>query len=560
MMDSIKKRPIDKDEYYDTTITKMKRLLKKHGFEIEERQWKNPVKGVYSVHIREKSCPFIYTNGKGSTKEAALTSGLGEFFERISCNYLFSDYHLKSDRDFIFYPNEIWTDQHNFKERCLNTGLWDLYGENLTFSDLLDFNSGSDNICAIPFESVNGDGTVFFPVNILDNLYVSNGMAAGNSIYEARVQAISEIIERRVKFRIISEGISLPPVPNDILEKFPRITESIMELKSHGFEILVNDASLGGEFPVININLINRGGVFAAFGAHPFLETAIERTLTELMQGRELDKFNDLKKPSFDMEIVKDPSNLEEHFIDSTGYISISSLSDNTDFVYGFSGFKGDTKEQYKYLIEILKRESGDIYIADYDHLGIYCCRVLVPGFSEIYPMDDLIYENKNKRALLRNLLFETDFSSIDDCNKLYQFIQDQEFDYGSNLYELIGILPDQKNTFTVCELLILLSMEISEHDDAMMWLEMVNMEDINKESYLMYSSIETVLNINKEGLTLKNFTNYLTRIYGEEALENAISVIEGKLSIFSLTGFEINPIGSDHGTFLNLYQKSLIG
>jgi ribosomal protein S12 methylthiotransferase accessory factor len=36
-------------------------------------------------------------------------------------------------------------------------------------------------------------------MNIIGNLYVSNGMSAGNTITEARVQALSEIFERSVK-------------------------------------------------------------------------------------------------------------------------------------------------------------------------------------------------------------------------------------------------------------------------------------------------------------------------------------------------------------------------
>ncbi|MDI4746027.1 DUF4223 family protein, partial [Salmonella enterica subsp. enterica serovar Kentucky] len=42
-------------------------------------------------------------------------------------------------------------------------------------------------------------------MNIIGNLYVSNGMSAGNTRNEARVQGLSEVFERYVKNRIIAE-------------------------------------------------------------------------------------------------------------------------------------------------------------------------------------------------------------------------------------------------------------------------------------------------------------------------------------------------------------------
>jgi ribosomal protein S12 methylthiotransferase accessory factor YcaO len=61
-------------------------------------------------------------------------------------------------------------------------------------------------ICALPYIRQRDGATVWFPVNLIGNLYVSNGMSAGNTEMEARTQALSEILERHIKFRIISEG------------------------------------------------------------------------------------------------------------------------------------------------------------------------------------------------------------------------------------------------------------------------------------------------------------------------------------------------------------------
>lgn len=93
---------------------------------------------------------------------------------------------------------------------------------------------------------------------------------------------------------------------------------------AQGFPVLVKDASLGGQFPVMCMTQMNpkTGGVFASFGAHPDFEVALERSLTELLQGRSLEGLNDIPQPTFNSLAVSEPENFVEQFIDSTGVIS----------------------------------------------------------------------------------------------------------------------------------------------------------------------------------------------------------------------------------------------
>jgi ribosomal protein S12 methylthiotransferase accessory factor len=138
------------------------------------------------------------------------------------------------------------------------------------------------------------------------------------------VQCLSEIFERAVKREIIEGEIALPDVPSEVLAKYPGILAGIQGLEEQGFPVLVKDASLGGVYPVMCVTLMNprTGGVFASFGAHPSLEVALERSLTELLQGRSFEGLNDLPKPTFTSEAVTEPNNFVEHFIDSSGVVS----------------------------------------------------------------------------------------------------------------------------------------------------------------------------------------------------------------------------------------------
>jgi len=268
-----------KDRDLESSIESMLEKLKSFNIEIEEASWLNPVPFVYSVHIRDKECGLMFTNGKGASKKAALASALGEFFERMSCNYFFADFYLGKEfanAAFTHYPNERWFEiSERMPQELLNETLWDFYdpdGELLP-EQLYELNSGAGErgICALPFTRLSDNEEILFPVNLIANLYVSNGMSAGNTRAEARVQALSEIYERYVKNKIIAEGICLPEIPHAVIERFPHAKEAIDKLTEHGFHLRVADASLGGVYPVISVTLINPndGSVFASFGAHP---------------------------------------------------------------------------------------------------------------------------------------------------------------------------------------------------------------------------------------------------------------------------------------------------
>ena len=212
-----------KDAALEDSIARFQQKLLDLGFDIEEASWLNPVPHVWSVHIRDKACALCFTNGKGATKKAALASALGEYFERLSTNYFFADFWLGdtiANGPFVHYPNEKWfplTEDDEVPEGLLDARLRAFYDpdDQLTASMLVDLQSGNDErgVCGLPFTRQSDGETVYIPMNIVGNLYVSNGMSAGNTRNEARVQGLSEVFERHIKNRIIAESISLPEIP-----------------------------------------------------------------------------------------------------------------------------------------------------------------------------------------------------------------------------------------------------------------------------------------------------------------------------------------------------------
>ena len=445
-----------KDLPLEQTIANMSGILANLGIRIEIASWRNIIPNVWSLHIRDAQSPMCFTNGKGATKESALASALGEYIERLSNNHFYAESFWGEDianSSFVHYPNERW-----FKpgpEDELPIGILDEYclpiynfdGE-LRGSHLIDTNSGNvqRGICSLPYVRQSDREVVYFPSNLIENLFASNGMSAGNTLAEAQVQCLSEIFERTVKREILEREITLPDVPYDVLSKFSGILAGIQGLEEQGFPVLVKDASMGGIYPVLCVTLMNprTGGVFASFGAHPSFEVALERSLTELLQGRSFEGLSDLPRPTFESNAVTEPNNFVEHFIDSSGIVSWRFFSDkaNYEFVeWDFSsGGEDSNVDEAETLFSILKSMGKEVYTATYDQLGAIACRILVPGYSEVYPVEELIWDNTNKALLFRSDILN--LHRLDDASlaALLERLDNNELDEYSDIATLIGI------------------------------------------------------------------------------------------------------------------------
>ena len=529
-----------KDAPLEDSIARLQRLLEKAGFDIEEVSWLNPAPNCWSVHIRDRDCPLLFTNGKGRNRKAALASALGEFFERLSTLYFFADYWFGDDHDrvgFSHHPDEKWFPLagDRWPEGLLDEpALRDFYdpeGE-LAARNLIDLNTGDHDkgICALPFVRQRDQKSVWFPVNIIGNLYVSNGMSAGNTRNEARVQALSEIFERAIKFRIITEGIALPDIPESVLSRYPHIEAAVKSLREHGFSVLLKDASLGGKYPVINVTLLNPqdGSCFASFGAHPRFEVALERTVTELLQGRDLDQLKGFSTPSFDLDEVADPLNLETHFIDSSGLISWEFFRETPDFDFVDWNFEGTTAEEFDWLCGILHDEGHDIYIQDYDHLDVDACRIIVPGFSEIYPVGDLVWSNNNSAVHLRERIMRIARLDSARIGELQEAFENEQFDPQQPVLSLIGVASDAAawSTLRAGELSLRLALARGDRETALQQLDwLVDFSSSDTPEALTWRCLRDQIEMGEEATV---FSSALEKLYGKETAARCLAFVEG--------------------------------
>ena len=569
---------LGKDLSLEQTVVNMSSILTNLGIKIEIASWRNIIPNVWSLHIRDAHSPLCFTNGKGTTKESALASALGEYIERLSNNHFYSEAFWGEDianADFVHYPKERW-----FKsgpEDALPIGILDEYclplynlGGELRSSHLIDTNSGNveRGICSLPYVRKSDGEVVYFPTNLIENLFASNGMSAGNTLAEAQVQCLSEIFERAVKREILEGEIALPDVPNNVLSKFPGILAGIQSLEAQGFPVLVKDASLGGVYPVMCVTLMNprTGGVFASFGAHPSFELALERSLTELLQGRSFEGLNDLPRPTFQSNAVKEPNNFVEHFIDSSGIVSWRFFSDKANYEFVEWDFSNDGKnsnvEESAILFNILDVMGKESYIATYDELGGLACRILVPGYSEIYPFEELIWDNTNKALLFRYDILN--LHDLDDTHleALLERLDNNELDEYSDVGSLIGVEFDVNTDWgqlTVLELKLLVNLVLKQFDEAHELTEaFLQYNDNTVERGLFYQALKVVLEVLcDDNLQLDDYVVNLRRMFGHERIDAVLGSVNGTIRFFGLTPTSMKLEGLHrHHRLIDSYKK----
>ena len=513
---------LSKNAPLEESIAKMQDVLASVGCETTFSHEKHPLSHCYSVNVASVEAPnYIYANGKGSLSQASMASALGEYIERLQTNNFFIDFYLPNRK---YYPDEV---AFEFDGAYLNEELLALYNPSgeMNASDLVDYNSDyTDKVVALPFVRQSNGEKTYIPINILSNLYVSNGLATGNTPEEAQVQALSEIFERHAKIEIIKNGYALPTFPEELVASFPKLQSDVSSLRELGYIVEVLDASLGGKYPVTAISLINpkNATLFVSFGAHPILEVSLERTMTELMQGRGLDNLDAFEVPTFDMSIVADSFNLESHFIDSNGKLGFGFLNASKSFDYTPWEYAGENSaDEYSYLTAILEKEEKEMYLREYNYLGFYSCQMIIPDFSEVYPIEDMIYNNKNEGKRIRDMVLNSSAYASEDILTHIESL-DNTIDVG----KYIGVIFE--NSFTMLTFKAQIYLLLGDFDSA---LELLEAGD-DKIGHV----VAELIHMSHAKQTWKDYSQALFNVFTEERVMRAVAVFNAEAPLIDLT------------------------
>ncbi|SIN91496.1 ribosomal protein S12 methylthiotransferase accessory factor [Sulfurivirga caldicuralii] len=515
----------------EDALSVMESALAHLGIQPVVEKWLHPAPFIWSVHVHDASCPALFSNGKGISREAALASAYGEFLERFLTGYHLADFTLPKGLPWLYTPNERALPADTAWQALPRTlkAYWDPDGELVPDVHMPELGCCGQTVHCIPMEDIQTGATVEIPWNILVNLYASNGLSAGNTILEARIQGLSEIFERWVRNRILSENLCLPQIPEVVLSANERVIEARAALESEGISLSIRDASLEMGYPVVAIILYAReqGRAFVSFGAHPIFEVALERTLTEAFQGRRPGEYDDWKPPSSDLEWVQSAENRELHFIDASGQFHWHFFSSKADLRFKPWGLaaSADFEQQWNYLVERLHAGGHSLYVQDIPFMDFYACRMIVPGLSEVLPADELVENNHNAGCHLRKHLM-----AHEDSDRWAWQLLDLLDEWGwadhASVASIAGLMTAPESPWRgvkVIELRIRALCQLQQLDELLGWLD--GIEHLAAGS----PRLNTLLALQRlaEGAPEDEW-EALTLLYGEDAFSQAKAWLQG--------------------------------
>ena len=517
--------------------------------DVHAHDWLNPVANLWSVSVSDTAQLGFSYRGCGLSAQEAKENALAGFVARLTCNDFFASYYLGQEvatGAFVYWPEERWFD---VGEGELPQGLLDEpsliqynFHGNLRSTMLIDKGAGSPErgLCAIPMVRQQTQAPVCFPVSLINYLYQGHGVAVGASVFDARVKALSDIFERHIKTTILSSGISLPRVPDEVVAEFPAAQKAIRALEQQGFNVLVQDASLGGKFPLLNIVLMNpaTGGCLAAFGAHPKFGKALEVTVAKLLNGRTLDDLGCLPTPTHDVDAVADANNIKKHCdqqaTGEVGLIAWDLLSDKTDYTFTRWDLEGDAEAEFNHLCALIHKVDMDIYIADYNVLGLYACRIVVPGMSEVNDIDRLATRSDREAMENRQALLDLPNLSEADLANLESVFNQLTLSNEWLVTRWLGLHVDPESAMadmTMAELrlsLALANQHLPAADDRV--AQLLAQKGLRHDKRAFYQCLQSCLAFLSDGeRSLEDYHGALKLSYGKAVVERALAMLEGR-------------------------------
>jgi ribosomal protein S12 methylthiotransferase accessory factor len=456
-----------KDDSPINTVSRIRNVLRNVGINLLiEKLWGNPLEDVWWVFLKLPDTD-IFTNGKATSPEFSLAGAYAEFVERLQNQVHFFirdrdfDDQLYEEVGFCHAPDERYVDISDV-EKKIPENLRHIYRpmNYSSNSNYLGYFSNETpyyfkdkgDFITVPFYDMTNNLLKYIPLPFLKYYYGTNGMCSGNTLEEAVTQGICEIMERYVKRETLLRDTIHSNIPRDYLKKYERQYAIISKIESIGnYRIVIKDCSLGTEFPVLALILVDteNKAYFVNFGAHPIFEIALERCLTELLQGRThidylpLTSFEYLNRSNKSRISTED--NISNIFASSHGvYPPSLFLEDNYENVPTWKEF-GNNKDILRYVTSLIKKRGLDILIRDVSFLGFPSYHVIIPGLSECYQWNTKQYKRIGMKQEIRDLarhIHECDDAKLE---KLLYFMED---DYAENkTLDMLTGLP-VKNSF----------------------------------------------------------------------------------------------------------------
>ena len=375
------------------TVERIRGILHDLGIETEETWFESGVGRISSVRVTVRGTG-VGQNGKGTDRDFAAASGYAEFMERLLTGYLLPERicpmkgRVRLTKEEIIARGGDLLTETLLHIRRADGGFDFIPLDAGQYLDRWSFDNDEDGRAdCIPFQRQDNGTTEYLPENILRAYYYTNGSCAGNSREEAFVQGMSEICERYAMNRIIRERLTPPLIPDSAFAGWLPLKKAVDDIRSRGrYYLRLMDASCGMGLPVVCSALIDRetGKMIVRFGAHPRFEIALERCLTEMLQGRHLDRLEHVPVYNFGTDgNASGFINVFNLLKTGEGTFTAEFLLDEPSWEYkAFEDVPADIGGQLAFLNRLYAGLGWPLYVRDCTCRGFNVYQLLVPGIS----------------------------------------------------------------------------------------------------------------------------------------------------------------------------------
>ena len=177
---------------------------------------------------------------------------------------------------------------------------------------------------------------------------------------------------------------------------------------------------------------------------------------------------------------------------------------------------------------------------------------------SEIYPVDDLEWENNSNGAAVRPAILNLSELDDDQCGQMLGLLNELNIADERLVAALIGLAPDAGSLWAdlrVGELKAMLALAVGDTDAVLEGCEWVRQfEQLDAGRRRVYQCIATLLEMDDPNA----YEDALLSLFGEETLDMATDLIDGEVRFFDLVSPGLALNGCDlHRRLLKEYEKA---
>jgi ribosomal protein S12 methylthiotransferase accessory factor len=197
-----------------------------------------------------------------------------------------------------------------------------------------------------------------------------------------------------------------------------------------------------------------------------------------------------------------------------------------------------------------------------YEHLGATACRILVPDYSEVYLVEDLIWDNTNKALWFREDTLNLHRLDDEQLEALVERLEESELDDYTDIKTLIGIEFDDNTVWgqlTILELKLMIYLALQQFEEAKDLVETFLQYNTNTvERGLFYQCLNVVLEVELDDeMELEDYEVNFRRMFGDEHMDAAVGSVDGSVRFYGLTPTSMKLEGLErHQRLLDSYQK----